>query len=302
MIEPVDFCYNKETSINNYYQKKSQNIIRSEIQKLALKEFQCFVNKLRNVGVNVITFKDTKIPHTPDSIFPNNWISMHDDGLVIFYPMCAENRRAERRMDIVNILSNDFNFDIKIFFDWSKYEKDNIYLEGTGSMVLDRVQKICYAAESERTNIDLLNQWCNKFGYDLCSFNAFQSVNGERKIIYHTNVMMSVADRYAIVCLDAIDDIQERNNLISLLSKTGKRIIEISEEQKDCFAGNMLQVGGDDVYLVMSERAKDSLSDNQLNLIKKFNKILTIPLNIIETNGGGSVRCMMAEVFLKKHD
>ncbi|MDG1351055.1 MAG: arginine deiminase-related protein [Crocinitomicaceae bacterium] len=296
MIEPVAFRFNEETAKNNFYQKHLDTISADEVKVKALAEFNDFVNKLRNHGVNVHVFKDTIKPDTPDSIFPNNWVSFHQDGRIALYPMCAENRRLERRTDILETLRNDF--EISSIVDFSHYELEDLFMEGTGSMILDRETKICYAAISIRTDENIANEFCDEFGYELVSFTANQTHNGERLAIYHTNVMMCVADKYAIVCMDTIDNIDERNKVTQSLISSGKEVIEITEAQKGMFAGNMLQVMGHEPLLVMSSSAFSSLTKQQIEKIQAYNPILHSSLDTIEACGGGSARCMMAEVFL----
>jgi hypothetical protein len=300
MIEPVLFNYNSETAVNNYYQNNNLSLNHKEIQQKAHNEFSKFVSLLRSKGVNVFVFKDTIEPHTPDSIFPNNWISLHQNGEVFLFPMFAKNRRAERRLDIISKLKNNFN--VTKINSLTHYENQNIYLEGTGSMIFDRVNKICYAARSLRTNEIVLEDFCSQIKYELVVFSAFQDANNERLQIYHTNVMMCVANSYAVVCLDSIDSNTERLNVVNSLSKTKKEIIEISESQANQFAGNMLQVTGDQDYLVMSKTAYDSLNKSQIEQITYFNEIIYADLDIIEKCGGGSARCMMAEIFLPLKD
>lgn len=297
MIEPVAFRYNEETAKNNYYQKHLDTFSIEEVQMNALKEFNAFVKVLEQKGVHVHVIQDTINPDTPDSIFPNNWVSFHQDGKVGLYPMCAVNRRPERRPDILDTLK-DKGFEISSIVDFSVYESEQLFLEGTGSMILDRQNKICYAALSIRTDGNIAQEFCEEFGYDLVCFTANQSHNGERLPIYHTNVMMCIADHYAIVCLETIDDMAERKMLASCIISSGKELIEISEEQKSRFAGNMLQVQGNQPYLVMSSSAYQSLTESQIDKIESFNPIIHSNLNTIEACGGGSARCMMAEIFL----
>ncbi|MFR9165344.1 MAG: citrulline utilization hydrolase CtlX [Dysgonomonas sp.] len=298
MVEPVAFGYNDQTAENNYFQQKDASP-ENEIQKKALAEFQNFVDSLKSAGVNLIVVKDTLEPHTPDSIFPNNWISFHENGYVGIYPMYAENRRAERRADILNQMAED-GFLFREIMDYTASEKDGKYLEGTGSMILDRANKVAYAAISERTDKDLFLRFCNDFHYTPVCFHAFQSVDGKRLPIYHTNVMMCVADKYAVICLDTIDNVEERQTVKTSLTESGKEIIEITEQQMHSFAGNMLQVENNDgkTFLVMSQSAFDSLTQDQIRKLSEYNKIISVPLPTIEKYGGGSARCMMAEVFI----
>ena len=298
MIKPVAFRYNEQTAVNNYYQKVLDNLTPEQTQENALSEFNNFVKILEEKGINVIVIEDTKTPDTPDSIFPNNWVSFHESGNIALYPMCAENRRDERREDIFDILVDDYNFEINYLKDFTEFENHDKFLEGTGSMVLDRENKICYAAISARTDEQAVLQWCDVFGYTPVCFAANQDVEGERMEIYHTNVMMCVADKYAIICLDTVDDSDERIWLKSSLEESGKEIIQITEDQKHRFAGNMLQLMGDEKYLVMSKSAYDSLTEIQIEIIEKYNPIIFSSLDTIESCGGGSARCMIAEVFL----
>ncbi|SMC65574.1 hypothetical protein SAMN06296427_105131 [Moheibacter sediminis] len=301
MVEPVDFRFNAETAVNNYFQNETDESSES-IQQKALNEFQAMVSKLREHGVNVITIKDTLEPHTPDSIFPNNWISFHENATIALYPMFAQNRRDERREDDVLDLLGEKGFDTEEVMDYTSAEEDEIYLEGTGSIILDRENGIAYAAISPRTDEELFLEFCEDFEYTPVIFEANQTVDGERMQIYHTNVMMCVADEYAVICLDTIDDKSEKKNVVASLKESGKEIISITEEQMNQFAGNMLQVGGmgSSKYLVMSQTAYNSLTPEQVEQIEKFNKIISVDINTIETLGGGSARCMMAEVFLPK--
>ena len=298
MIRPVAFRYNEQTAVNNYYQQHIESMTPSQAQSMAQEEFDSFVNKLRGHGVQVTVVEDTLEPDTPDSIFPNNWVSFHEDGRVGLYPMYAHNRRLERRMDVVEKVFAEAGKSMSGIVDLTHYEDQNLYLEGTGSMLLDRQNKLCYAALSLRTDNTILEDFCRQFDYELISFTSNQTHEGKRLPIYHTNVMMCLATDYAIICLDTIDDQKEREKVCQKLIETGKEIIEITEEQKGRFAGNMLQVQGDVAYLVMSSSAYESLTKDQIDKIEKYNPILHSSLNTIEACGGGSARCMMAEVFL----
>ena len=300
MIQPIDFRHNEQTAVNNYYQQVLDGLSTEQTQKNALSEFNTFVDNLRKKGIDVIVVEDTKTPDTPDSIFPNNWVSFHESGNVAIYPMCAENRRDERREDILDILVDNYNFEINYVKDFTEFEDHNKYLEGTGSMVLDRENKMCYASISVRTDEQAVLQWCDVFNYTPICFTANQDVEGERKEIYHTNVIMCVADKYVIICLDTIDDKDEKKWLKGSLEDSGKEIIEITEDQNHRFAGNMLQLMGDEKYLVMSKSAYDSLTEIQIEKIEKYNPIISSSLDTIEACGGGSARCMMAEIFLPK--
>jgi hypothetical protein len=302
MIEPVAFRFNEETAVNNYYQKVLDGLTPEMTQAKALQEFNQFVDKLNASGVNVIVVKDDLETDTPDSIFPNNWVSFHNNGNIGIYPMCAVNRRTERREDILDILVDDHGFHIDEIIDFSSFEDADIFLEGTGSMILDRENKICYAAISIRTDEQAVFQFCEQFDYKAVCFVANQTVENKRLPIYHTNVMMCVADNFVIICLDSIDDPEERELVLGSLARTNKEIIEIDESQKNRFAGNMLQLMGDEPVLVMSDSAYNALNKDQISAIEKHCKILHSSLDTIEACGGGSARCMMAEIFLPKQN
>ena len=300
MIRPVGFRKNEQTAVNNYFQE-DLDIKNAEINKKAQDEFDAFVTQLRFKGVNVIVVDDTKEPDTPDSIFPNNWISFHNNGTVGLYPMYAKNRRNERREDILDILEEKgFNIDHTI--DYTSAEDEELYLEGTGSILLDRVNKKAYCALSVRADEDLFIEFCEDFEYTPVVFTANQTVDGKRLPIYHTNVMMCLAEDFSVICLDTIDDKKERKNVVKHLKEDGKEVIAITEKQMHSFAGNMLQVLGKDNkrYLVMSSAAYNSLTKTQISAIEKTSEIIHSSLETIETCGGGSARCMMAEVFLPK--
>lgn len=301
MIRPVAFRMNEQTSINNYFQNESNGILPSTINAKAQVEFDLLVEKLRNVGVNVIVVDDVLDFDTPDSIFPNNWISFHQNGDVVLYPMFAENRRKERREDILDVIE-EAGFIIQDIMDYTSAEEDKVFLEGTGSVVLDRVNEIAYCALSPRSDEELFIEFCEDFELNPVIFEAFHTVDGERKHIYHTNVMMSVADTFAVICADCIDDKSERKMVLENLKNSGKEIILISEAQINSFAGNMLQVVGanNERFIVMSDRAYVSLRNDQITKIEKHCKIIHTDLDVIEKYGGGSARCMMAEVFLPK--
>ncbi|MGG1924332.1 MULTISPECIES: citrulline utilization hydrolase CtlX [Chryseobacterium] len=298
MIEPIAFGYNAETAKNNYFQVEQTG---SDIQSKALAEFNTFVGKLREKGINVITIKDTLDPHTPDSIFPNNWVSFHKDGKVVLYPMFASNRRVERREDIIESIK-DQGFEVAEIDDWSFSETQGHFLEGTGSMIFDHDNKIAYGSVSLRLDEKLFREFCTKYGFTPVVFHSFQTVGTERLPIYHTNVMMCVADKFVVICLDCIDDELERGKVVEAIKGSGKEIIEISEEQMQQFAGNMLQVQNKEgkKFLVMSQTAYQSLTPEQVAAIEKYCEIIYSDLNTIEVNGGGSARCMLAEVFLPK--
>ncbi|MGV6829349.1 MAG: citrulline utilization hydrolase CtlX [Flavobacteriales bacterium] len=298
MIRPVAFRMNEETAVNNYFQEHL-NIQNEEINKKAQKEFDAFVEKLKAVGVQVIVENDVLEQDTPDSIFPNNWVSFHQNGTVALYPMFAENRRRERREETINRLEEE-GFVIHNFMDYTTAEEEHVFLEGTGSLLLDRVHKIAYCALSERAHEILIIEFCEDFDYTPVIFNAYQTVGDQRLPIYHTNVLMALGEDLAVICLDTIDDKKEKKNVIKHLKESWKEIMTISEEQMHHFAGNMLQVLGahKQKYMVMSKAAHESLSKDQILTIEKHSKILSSDLTTIETCGGGSARCMMAEVFL----
>ncbi|TBW27468.1 citrulline utilization hydrolase CtlX [Gramella sp. KN1008] len=298
MVRPVAFRMNEQTAVNNYFQKKLEG---DDINALAAKEFDEFVEKLRSVGVNVIVVDDVLEDNTPDSIFPNNWVSFHQDGQIALYPMFAENRRKERRLEYFARLE-EAGFKITDIVDYTSAEEDDVFLEGTGSLILDRINRKAYCAISPRADEDLLIEFCEDFEYTPVIFNAYQTVGEKRLPIYHTNVMMCFGEDFTVICLDTIDDKKEQKNLVKHLKQDGKEIISITEEQMHEFAGNMLQVEGmgGKKYLVMSARAHKSLTEDQIKRIEKHCEILSSEIQTIETCGGGSARCMMAEVFLPK--
>lgn len=298
MIQPVAFGYNSQTAENNYFQVNSQN---EDTQIKALEEFDQFVSKLRQKGIKVINVQDTLSPHTPDSIFPNNWISFHSNGDVFLYPMFAPNRRDERRMDIIEKIKAE-GFEVKEIIDLSQHEKEQRFLEGTGSMIFDHENRIAYGSVSLRLDETLFRSFCAQYNYTPVVFHSYQSQGTERLPIYHTNVMMCVASDFVVICLDAIDNEMEREKVQEVIKSTGKYIVEISEDQMQQFAGNMLEVRNSEgqKFLVMSESAFKSLNQKQLDLIEKHDEIIYSDLQTIETNGGGSARCMLAEVFLPR--
>ena len=303
MIRPVAFRMNEQTAVNNYYQKVLDGLSPETVNAKAQQEFDTFVNKLRKVGVNVIVVEDTLEPNTPDSIFPNNWISFHENGDVGIYPMFAENRRLERREDILDILEEK-GFVIDNIMDYTSAEEDNFFLEGTGSILLDRENGKAYCALSPRADDELFIEFCEDFDLNPIIFEAFQTVNGERKLIYHTNVMMCIGETYAVICADSIDDKKERKMVIDSLKGDDKEVIYITEDQVNNFAGNMLEVKGanDRRYLIMSSAAQKSLTKKQIAQLEEHVTILSSSLDTIEACGGGSARCMMAEIFLPKEE
>ena len=298
MVEPIAFGYNSQTAENNYFQKEQKE---TDIQEKALQEFNNFAAKLREKGINVITVKDTLNPHSPDSIFPNNWVSFHEDGTVALYPMFALNRRVERRPEILERLKDE-GFKINTVEDFSPFENEEKYLEGTGSMIFDHDYKIAYGSVSLRLDEELFRNFCAKFGFTPIVFHSYQNVGDQRLPIYHTNVMMCVAEQFVVICFDCIDYEMEREKVQEVIKSSNKELIEISEDQLQQFAGNMLQVQNEegDKFLVMSETAYKSLTKEQVERIENYCEIIYADLNTIETNGGGSARCMLAEVFLPK--
>ena len=301
MIRPVQFRMNEQTAVNNFYQKNSENILPETVNAMATQEFDSMVEKLRKANIQVIVVQDTKEFDTPDSIFPNNWISFHKNGTIGLYPMFAKNRRLERKDSILEAVEAA-GFVIKTVVDYTEAETDGFYLEGTGSILLDRENQKAYCALSARADEELFIEFCEDFEYTPVVFSAYQTVNDKRELIYHTNVMMCLGTTFAVVCLASIDDKKERKNLLKHLHEDGKKIIEISEDQVNNFAGNMLQLKGTDhrSYLVMSQSALDSLRPSQVQMFEGHATILSSPLDTIEACGGGSARCMMAEVFLPK--
>lgn len=293
MIRPVNFGFNAETAVNNAFQKAGAD---TAAQEKAQQEFDNFVNLLRTQGVDVLVVDDTPEPHTPDSIFPNNWISFHDNGTICLYPMFAHNRRKERKPNVLQQVQQQFAVTSTV--DLTVNENNNLFLEGTGSMVLDRDNKIAYACLSPRTNKQVLAEFCNKMQYKPV---AFTSIDHTGKPIYHTNVMMCVADKYVVICMESIPDAQERQAVRDIIYQTNKELIEISFDQMNHFAGNMLQVQNKqgEPLLVMSTQAYNALTAEQISTLQQYNRIVHVPLTTIETNGGGSARCMMAEIFLK---
>ena len=302
MIRPVAFRMNEQTAVNNYYQKVLDGLSPETVNLKAQEEFDNFVNKLRVVGIDVTVVDDILEPSTPDSIFPNNWVSFHENGDVVLYPMFAENRRLERREEILDILeAKGFQINEEIM-DYTSAEDDGFYLEGTGSIVLDRENGKAYCALSPRADEELFIEFCEDFDMSPIIFEAFQTVNGERKLIYHTNVMMCIGDTFAVICADCIDDKKERKMVLDSLKADGKEIILISEDQMNNFAGNMLELLGSDErrYLIMSESAHKSLNKKQIAQLEEHITILNSSLDTIEACGGGSARCMMAEIFLPR--
>jgi hypothetical protein len=300
MIRPVRFESNPMTAASNLFQGKLQ-ATPEEQQERALREFDGLVNALRDNAIDVIVIDDTAEPHTPDSIFPNNWISFHADGRVVLYPMEAENRRTERRMDIVEKLDADLGFSVSEIVDLAHHEGNEHYLEGTGSMVLDRVNRIAYACLSTRTQLDPLGDFAQRMGYDVIAFDA---VDRDGVPIYHTNVLMNVGEKIAVICDAAIPREDQRSAVLQRLRDTGHEVLSLSYDQLDAFAGNMLEMRNRNGarVIAMSQQAFDSLNEEQRSLLEANGTVLAAPIEAIEASAGGSVRCMLAEVHLPKSE
>lgn len=296
MIRPCCFGPNDQTAQSNFFQRSS-TIPRAEIQVRAVAEFDALVKALADAGVEPIVFQDTDSPLKPDAVFPNNWVSFHADGRVFLYPMEAPTRRAERRMDIIETLSQKHAFRVTDIVDLSTWEERGSFLEGTGSMVLDRVRRIAYAALSSRTHMQVLADFSQRAGYEI---SAFDAVDAQGRSVYHTNVMMCIGEEFAVICADAIADRQQRADVLAQLTASGREIVEISLAQMERFAGNLIEVAGatGTSVIVLSDAALGVMSKTQLDSLARCGRILSIPIDTIESAGGGSVRCMMAEVFL----
>ena len=292
MIRPCQFAYNEETAVNNAFQAPTGE---PDVQFKALEEFNQMVQLLEQQDIDVLVVDDIPNPPTPDAIFPNNWVSFHSNGTAILYPMFAPSRRKERKSGVLERIREVFK--IRHILNLSDFEKQEMFLEGTGSMVLDRVNHIAYAGLSRRTSRKVLEEFCRKMSYKPVIFEATDHFG---QPIYHTNVMMSLGERFCVICLDCIRNDKQRDQVRNELQKSGKEIIEISEQQMAGFAGNILQVRNlrDARFIVMSSRAHAAFRPDQLNVLARHGKILHIPLETIEINGGGSARCMMAEIFL----
>ncbi len=297
MVRPASFQFNAETAVSNAFQKKPEALTPDQVNRKAIEEFDNYVAKLRANQVNVLVIEDTPEPPKPDAIFPNNWISMHRSGLICLYPMCTPNRRKEIRKDILKTLKQ--HFVVKDIKDLSGYTKDNLFLEGTGSIIFDKINKIAYACLSPRTDADLFNVHCHSLGYEPVTLSSYDQ-NGT--LVYHTNVMLTVGDGFAVICLKSIKNMAERKFVKEKLISTGHELIDISFEQMNAFAGNMLQVKNmqGKTFLVLSETALKSLNYQQISKIEKYTTILPVSIPTIETIGGGSARCMIAEIFLNE--
>ena len=303
MVRPHSFRKNEETATNNHYQRDIAQASPEEIIERAQEEFDGLVDQLKAAGVEVVVFDEAEPHETPDALFPNNWVSTHADGTVALYPMFAPNRRTERREDIPLVLEHQFGFDVRQIIDFTEFESHNKFLEGTGSIVLDRINRKAYAALSDRTDARALEHFCDQLDFEPVAFQAFQTVDNQRLPIYHTNVMMSIGSGYAVVCLDCIDSDDERKQVVDAIAQDGLELIAITEEQVNQFAGNMLELTGDEgPVLVMSASAYQSLVPGQIEKLQQHTTLLHAPLPTIETCGGGSARCMIAEIHLPKQN
>ena len=303
MVRPHSFRKNEETATNNHYQRDIAQASPEEIIERAQEEFDGLVDQLKAAGVEVVVFDEAEPHETPDALFPNNWISTHADGTVALYPMFAPNRRTERREDVPLVLEHQFGFDVRQIIDFTEFESHNKFLEGTGSIVLDRVNRKAYAALSDRTDARALEHFCDQLDFEPVAFQAFQTVDNQRLPIYHTNVMMSIGSGYAVVCLDCIDSDDERKQVVDAIAQDGLELIAITEEQVNQFAGNMLELTGDEgPVLVMSASAYQSLVPEQIEKLQQHTTLLHAPLPTIETCGGGSARCVIAEIHLPKQN
>jgi hypothetical protein len=292
MIRPLHFVFNAETAVNNSFQKKGD---QEKVTEKAIQEFDAFVKDLREQDIEVNVVEDSADPHTPDAIFPNNWISLHESGVYCLYPMFAPNRRMERKQEVLDLIQRKFHYNH--LFDFTHYESQNLFLEGTGSMVLDREKRIAYAGLSPRTDLRVLEDFCKKLNYQPVSFHAVDEAGQQ---IYHTNVMMCVADRFVVICMDSIPDPDEKKEVTRQILSSGKELITITMDQMNQFAGNMLQLENNrrEKILVMSSAAWNSLRAEQKEKLSGYNRILHASLEYIEANGGGSARCMIAELHI----
>jgi len=294
MVRPVRFGFNEQTAVNNSFQRRGLEL---SAQEMALAEFDNFVTLLRTNGVEVTVVEDTPDPHTPDSIFPNNWFSTHESGELVLYPMCAPNRRMERKETVLKVIKEiGSKGKMKRLVDLTSWEEKNLFLEGTGSLILDRPNKLAFVCRSPRSDEKVLEQFCEELDYEYFIFDATDN-NGS--LIYHTNVMMCIGEKFVVACLDSIKNIAERESFIAFVEDCDKELVEISMEQMENFAGNMLQLRGKggEPLLIMSATAKRSLTAEQLATLSSYCRILAPELEAIETNGGGSARCMIAEIY-----
>ena len=293
MVYPKNFRSNVLTIDDNTFQNSSSNLSNNEIKNKAVEEFELLYNKIQSQGIKVTVFKDSRNVDTPDAVFPNNWISFHKDNKAITYPMFAENRRLERTPLVIECLNN-YGKNISINYNYSNFENDNLFLEGTGSLVLDRLNKIAYCSLSQRSNEELVNRFCIDMGYNPVVFKSYH----QNKPIYHTNVLLSICNKFSVVCLESIIDKKERLSVKDSLISSGLEIIDIDINQMSSFGANCIQLNGNKgPVLVMSSKAYNSFANNQLDIIQKNTQIIHSSLENIENNSGGSARCMIAEVF-----
>lgn len=299
MIRPANFRSNEATGDNAFQNAPSGS---SDVQTQACEEFDCFVDELRNKGIHVFVRNSREEDDTPDALFPNNWVSFHEDGRAAIYPMMAENRRRERREGLIEELCDEFGLKLEEIADFTEFESHQKFLEGTGSMVLDRVQKICYAALSERTDEHAVELFAEYFGYEACCFKTSLKIGDTEKPVYHTNVVMSIGSKFAVIADECIPSPDERAEILMKLEQSGKQIIRITNEQLAHFCGNILEVLNEEgsTYIAMSQTAWNHFSADQQDALQQFGEIITVPLPIIEHYGGGSARCMLCEVFLPK--
>lgn len=298
MVRPAHFAFNEETAANNAFQSRDSALSAEQMRKNAVKEFDEMVRRLREAGVEVFVARDSSRPIKPDAVFPNNWITFHQEGFIVTYPMFAPTRRRERRRTVIDaVLSTGFLSDKRVNLEFN--ERLNRFLEGTGSIIFDHQNRLAYACISPRTDAELLNDLCERIHYRPVVFHA---VDGKDQDIYHTNVMMALGETFVVICLDSVRDAKERAMLLETFKNTGKQVVDISLDQMNRFAGNMLQVRNTagETILVMSEQAYQSLTPGQIAELEKYTRLLYSPITTIETYGGGSARCMMAEIFLPK--
>ena len=296
MIRPARFESNAMTAESNRFQRQT-DATPEQLQQAAATEFESIGDALEEKGVTVIRIDDTAEPHTPDSIFPNNWVSFHADGTVVLYPMEAANRRTERRQDVIELLSREHGFQVTEIVDFSPHEEEGHYLEGTGSMVLDRVNRVAYACLSSRTHLDVLGEFAQRMDYEIVAFDAIDS---DGAAIYHTNVLMNVGESLAVICAESIPDPAQREAILQRLTETKHEVVTLTYEQMDAFAGNMLELraANGERLIAMSSRARESLTKEQLETIEGYGKIIDADIQTIEDSAGGSVRCMLAEIHL----
>ena len=301
MVRPAGFGFNEETAETNIFQTRDENATDDELQELAVAEFDALVEELRAANVDVIVVEDNAEPRTPDAIFPNNWISLHQDGTVVIYPMYAPVRRLERRSDIVDTLQTTYGFDVSRVLDLTHHENEGKFLEGTGSLVFDYPGRSAYANISARTDADVLRELTDLLGCDLITFRA---TDAQGRDVYHTNVVMSIGEGFVVICADAIDDASEREAALGRLRRSGRDLVLIDRDQMGQFAGNVLEVEDRDgeKVLVMSSQALESFRSGQLEILRKNARIVASPIPTIERVEGGSARCMIAGVHLPRRE